>query len=232
VADLNDVQAAGITKIIGADTSGVEQTPVASTSAGALHTNLRDSSGTEIASSTTTPDITALGTVVRPLPYEPTSYSATSVAFVSAASATDVFTITGSASKTIRIHKVKVSGTTTSGSAIKITAQLIKRSTLDTGGTSVVATGVAHDSNSPSATAVVRHYTANPTTLGTTVGVLRADTVAFTGSGITGGVIEWNFEDFGQPVVLRGVAQNLAVNFSATTITGPVISISVEWSEI
>lgn len=47
MADLTDIQAAGVTKIVGADAVGVEQTPVQSTSQGGLHSNLRDAAGAE-----------------------------------------------------------------------------------------------------------------------------------------------------------------------------------------
>lgn len=55
MADLNESQAAGMTKVIGSDATGQEQTPVQSTSNGGLHTNLRDNSGAE------------LGTVANPI---------------------------------------------------------------------------------------------------------------------------------------------------------------------
>lgn len=170
--------------------------------------------------------------VVRPLPYEPQTYSAAASAFVPAATATDVWNFQGSGTKTIRIHKIKVTGTTTSGSAIKITISLIRRSAANTGGTSVVGTAVPHDSNNAAATAVVRHYTANPSALGTAVGTVRSDTTSFQGSGITAGVLEWDFEDGGQPLILRGTSQFLSIGFGSVTVTGGVVSISCEWSEV
>jgi hypothetical protein len=48
MADLSDVNASQSIKIIGSDSTGVEQTPVQSTSNGGLHTNLRNNAGTEI----------------------------------------------------------------------------------------------------------------------------------------------------------------------------------------
>jgi hypothetical protein len=48
MADINDTQAAGTVKIVGSDSTGVEQTPVQSTTSGALHTNLRTAAGVEI----------------------------------------------------------------------------------------------------------------------------------------------------------------------------------------
>ena len=169
---------------------------------------------------------------VRPVPYEPQTYSAGASAFVPAATATDVFLISGSATKVIRIHKINVSGTTTSGSPIKCTINLIKRSTANTGGTSVVSTNVPHDTSNAAASAVARSYTVNPT-VGTQVGIVRSVTNSFQAAGLTVGSIDFDFNnDGGQPVILRGVAENLAVNLNSTTITGGVISVSVEWSEV
>lgn len=59
MADLSGNEAAGTTKVIGSDASGVEQTPVQSTVNGGLHINLRNNSGTE------------LGTTLNPLKVDP-----------------------------------------------------------------------------------------------------------------------------------------------------------------
>jgi hypothetical protein len=182
--------------------------------------------------STGTPLLSDQAQIVRPLPYEPQTYSASASAFVPPASATDVFTIIGSATKTIRIHKIRVTGSTTAGGGIKTTFQLIKRSTLNTAGTRIVSTNTPHDSTNAAATANCGHYTVNPTVLGTSVGTVRSAHVAVTNTGLTGGDIEWNFEALGQPVVLRGVSEVLAINLNGVTIAGPIFSISVEWSEV
>lgn len=226
MADLSDIQAASVVKIVGSNSSGVEQTPVQSTANGGIHSNLRDGSGNELLGTKTS----ALSIpIVRS---EDQSYAAAAAAFVSAGSATDIYNVQGSASKTIKISKIKVSGTTTSGSAIKLTVSLIKRSSANTGGTSVVGTPVPYDSSNAVATAVVRHYTANPSAVGTPVGLIRAETLAITRSGLAGGVLEWNFTDGGQPVILRSASEFLSINFNGTSITGSVISISVEWTEV
>lgn len=212
MADLSDVQSAGPVKIVGSDSSGVETNPV----------------GAPI----TTPVLADPGLVVRPLPYEPQTYSATASNFVSAATATDVFNIIGSGSKTIRILKVRVTGSTTSGSAIKLNVMGIKRSAANTGGTRVVATMVPHDSTNAAATANVGHYTANPSGLGASVGTVRASHIGITQSGLTGGAVEWDFADGGQPIVLRGTSEQFCVNFNSTSVSGALISIIVEWSEV
>lgn len=61
------------------------------------------------------------------------TYAAAIVGLASVAAATDLFTITGSASKTVRITRVSISGLATSASAIAV--PLIKRSAANTGGT-------------------------------------------------------------------------------------------------
>lgn len=48
MADLNQLQATEATRIVGSDATGAEQTPVQATSAGGLHTNLRDNAGAEL----------------------------------------------------------------------------------------------------------------------------------------------------------------------------------------
>jgi hypothetical protein len=101
------------------------------------------------------------------------TYATTAVAFAYAASGTDIFTITGSATKTIRILRISVTGTQTTGAMRDVL--LIKRSAANTGGTSATPTIAPYDSNSSAATAVVRNYTANPSALGASVGTIRAE---------------------------------------------------------
>jgi hypothetical protein len=175
---------------------------------------------------------TPVGGVMSVQFVEPLTYSAAAT-FVSATAPTDIFLVTGSATKIIRIHKVKITATTTSGSAIKVNFQLLKRSTANVGGVVVVDTSVQHDSLDAAATAVVRHYTANPTTLGTLAGIIRADSNSVSPTGVGGGAIEWVFNEAAfKPIVLRGVNESLAVNLGSTSITGSMISISAEWSEV
>lgn len=160
-----------------------------------------------------------------------TSYSASVVGLVSVATATDIFTITGSATKTIRITRLEFSGTTTSGSGLGVNLSLIKRSTANSAGTSSASTVVPHDSSNAAATATVLSYTANPT-LGTTVGAVRTERYGFVTSGGSVTPLVWNFGDRpSQSIVLRGTSQVLAINLNSTSVTGPSISVSVEWTE-
>jgi hypothetical protein len=168
--------------------------------------------------------------VNSPIDGQRASYSM-SATVTTAATATDVVTITGSATKTVRVTLIRVSGLATT--AITTPVLLIKRSAANTGGTSAALTAVPHDSNNAAATATGLSYTANPTGLGAAVGTMRQDRLTFAVTASTADApLVW---DFGarpsQAVVLRGTTQVLAVNLNSTTITGGSISIDIEWTE-
>jgi len=159
------------------------------------------------------------------------TYSAVANGFVCAAAATDIFTIIGSATKTIKIVRIGISGTTTAGSGLSVSCVFVKRSTANTGGTSVVDTNVPFDSNNAAATAVVKHYTANPT-LGTIVGNVLGRRLTVNTVGALNDPFVFQYSNAtDQPLTLRGVTEQLSINFSGATITGPVITASVEWIE-
>lgn len=188
---------------------------------GSSHVVLYDSAGNEIVAA----DVVQVNTEGQK-----TTYSATMVGVAAAASATDIFTITGSGSKTVRVLKIGVSGVATAVGTQ--TVALIKRSTADTSGTSAAVTAVPHDSSNGAATATVLSYTANPT-VGTVIGTLRAAAIPFgAAAAVGGGEKEWMFaDDNDQAVVLRGTAQVLALNLNATILTGAVVTAWIEWTE-
>lgn len=159
------------------------------------------------------------------------TYGAAAHALTSAANATDIFTVTGSSSKTIRITRVLFSSTEGSNGIHLV--RFIKRSTADSGGTSSAITAVPYDSASAAATATVLAYTANPT-LGTAVGDLAAFTIQIPATNLNNSNYPWEFAYGTRPaqaIVLRGTEQVFAVNLDATTITNGSFNISVEWTE-
>lgn len=168
-------------------------------------------------------------TAVTPVDGYKATYSAAATAFAPAASATDVFTITGSASKTIRVTKIEMSATQTTAGNNEVL--LVKRSTANSGGTSATPTIVPHDSSSAAGTAVVRSYTANPTT-GTLVGAVASVKMFVSTTATENQKQIW---DFGirpsQAIVLRGTSQVLAINLNAATWTGGSISVYLEFTE-
>jgi hypothetical protein len=162
------------------------------------------------------------------------SYAAAISGLVPAASATDIFTITGSATKTVRVIRVEVSGIATT--ILDTSVALIVRSSADLTGTSTSPAAVPYDSTNAAATATIKAYTANPGTLGTTVGTIRSSKLLFNLAAPTAGSESGRLiEDFGdrptQAVVLRGVAQVLAVNLAGVTVAGGSVDISIEFTE-
>lgn len=215
-AAAGSVSSVNLSQIAG---NAVQATPA---SHGQLAVTIYDSSGNEILSSTPV-QVDGTGLLA--------TYSANVTGLVAVASATDIFTITGSASKTVRIRRIGVSGIATA--AISAIVQLTKRSTANTAGTSGAATAVSHDSTNAAATATVLSYTANPTT-GTLVGAIRSAYLGLSGtSGLIGGSVqEWIFSTaYDQSVTLRGVAQVLAINLNGVTVTGGNFNCWVEWTE-
>lgn len=160
------------------------------------------------------------------------TYRAAAVGLATAASATDVFIINGSASKTIRVTRVWVGGTIATTAAY-VDISLIKRSTANTGGTSSATAVVPLDSAYAAGTAVVLQYTANPTT-GTAVGPIAACRYAAALTGTEALEVNYEFkfgDDNGSACVLRGTAQGLAVSFNTGPANAGTFDIWVEWTE-
>jgi hypothetical protein len=152
------------------------------------------------------------------------TYSA-SASFVPVASATDIAILPGSASKTIKVLRVKLQLSSTSTTAQNIVAQLIKRGAANTGGTSSAMTVVPHNSGNTTATAAPLTYTANPT-INNTVGAVdtgivstqQAPTAGTAGYPQNEWVVDYTAPGM-QPIVLSGVAQGLAVNLGGVTVS-------------
>lgn len=162
-------------------------------------------------------------------PGQRVTYSATKVGFGPASSATDFLVITGSASKPVRVNSIRCNGVSTAAAAALI--QVVKRSAADTG-TRVAMTAVPLNSISPAATAVVGTYAANPT-LGAAVGTVAAgllQTTTLASNALAAPDLVFDFSN--QSVILNGVAQILALNANAASLSaGAAINCAVNWSE-
>lgn len=159
------------------------------------------------------------------------TYAAATVHVAISPLATDVFTITGSGTKTVKITKVEMSGAVATAGII--TVQVVKRSTANSAGTSSAGVAVPYDSNSAAATATTLLYSVNPT-LGTLVGavVYKRLFVPATTSVADGNYQTlWSLERAVQPITLRGTGQVLAINFAGVTPTGGAYSFGFEWTE-
>ena len=175
----------------------------------------------------TTPGTTNLVSLGNPS----TTYSATISGLALAALATDVFTITGSATKTIKITKIYFNALQTTASQVIV--MLLRRSTADTLGTSTAPAIATSDTANAAATAVVAAYTANPTT-GTLLGNVYSQRVFVPGAATATDAQGMSvvFGDVGQQyMTLRGVAQQFCVNLAGITVTGGSANISIEWTE-
>lgn len=148
-------------------------------------------------------------------------YSAAVNAITPPATPTDMVTIIGSATKTVRVLQIELFSTQTLAGTN--TFFIVKRSAADTGGTSATPTIVPHDSGSAAATAVVRSYTANPAALGAVVGTVqlaRITTPAPAGAGPEGYLFDFMKSGIDSGIVLRGVAETLALNFNGAALPG------------
>jgi hypothetical protein len=153
-----------------------------------------------------------------------------------AATPTDVAILTGSASKTIKVTRVRVTVSTTAASLIEY--RLVFRS----GGTqSAVNTAFAAATHAgpfdslDAASSVITAglagvYTSNPASTGTVVGIIDDWTL----TSVTGGTVNLVYECSlpTKCITLRGVAQVLAVNGNGHTLaTGEKFGVEFSWTE-
>lgn len=159
-------------------------------------------------------------------------YCASTPVFTTAASATDIFNFKGSSTKTIYVRRIywRQSSYASSGNH---SAYLVKRSTANSGGTSSAITAVPLDSNFSSATASGVYYTANPSSLGASVGTIAHTWLLGSNYPINQpGMALFDSTKGGSPIVLRGTSESVSVNYNGVTDpmgTGAVVDI--EWSE-
>jgi hypothetical protein len=148
-----------------------------------------------------------------------------------ASGAVPLFSVTGSATKIVRINRIRMSVSAATGSAGD--AVLWRLSALS-GGTASAGTAAKMDINNAAATAVFNRWTVAATTA-TTVAVLSCERYEI----ITAGVavptpyIEWLFGDnHGQELVLRGTSDFIGLFLSAAAlVTTPTGDFWVEWTE-
>jgi len=154
------------------------------------------------------------------------------VAFTPIASATaPTVSITGSATKTIRITRIVFSASAATGTICDI--QLLRYSALTGGTPNSQAANVAKlDSNNAAQTAVVNQWSAAATTA-TSAGILNSKRFEIVTAAVSvqPGEIEWKFGDNNeQGLVLRGTGEFAGIRLSAVGTT-PVGDCWVEWTE-
>lgn len=157
------------------------------------------------------------------------TYSASFTNIAPALLATDILQIAGAAGKTIYISKIIITGTQTTAGVVNL--QLIKRSTLNSGGTSATLTNVPHDGNDAAASAVVRTYSANPTT-GTAIGALRSEKFYLGTATLQPQSITWTFGNGTKYPILRSATDGICLSLVGMTVAGGSISGYIEWMEL
>ena len=143
---------------------------------------------------------------------------------------TDLVTLQGSASKTIAIKHVLVSGKSTSGGA-SCDVSIMKRTAADSGGTKGTTPVITQfDSTDAAPTATPAYYTAAPT-VGT--GTVIEDRILNKGAAGSAGLIDVTFSNRNdKQLKLHGTSEFMALYFnSATVTTGDLVSVTIEFEE-
>lgn len=174
---------------------------------------------------------------------EPTAKATYMAAFNNAtlaASCTDFLTITGSGTKTVKVLKIAILPSETSSGAVALPEYLlIKRSTAGSGGTSSTLTNVPLDSASAAGSATVKLFSANPT-VGTAIGTISVKHCGGMSTAFNQAVgghnpegLMFDYTITGQPIVLRGTSEQVAVNLGGITQPGssPKMAGYVIWTE-
>lgn len=167
------------------------------------------------------------------------TYSAVALALPPAASATDIACIAGSATKTVYINHIGISGV--AGTLVTAPFTILRRAAVDTGGTAATTTAnwantiAENDTNNPSPTATLISYSANPTINDTSPTYLRSRSVtlptAAAGTVTVPGVYDWDPTSFGERPTLRGAAEQICINLNATSVASGLLQLSIEWTE-
>lgn len=159
------------------------------------------------------------------------TYSATAL-LTSQASSTDICSLSGSATKNVRVRRAIISGF--SATAVSEPISIVRRSTQNTGAGAAMVKAVYDTTNSltnaaNSSTVALAEIWTSPT-VGTLVSQLADIYVSFGLSTSANSAYTFNFGDLGSPVVLRGVAQNIAMNLNGNVFTGS-LTCTWEWTE-
>jgi hypothetical protein len=153
-------------------------------------------------------------------------------AFTPVATPTTMVQVTGSATKTISVKRIRVDLTGTAAGKVNIAWR--RRSTAGaTGATETAITPLKHSGSTAATAAVVAISVANYTTPGTVVAVGGACYLGLTASGAVS-FIEWIFGDKGEAaLVLSGVSDFLTIDGEGSTVptTGTlnIEIVTTEW---
>lgn len=199
-----------------------------------------------LSDSSKSPKVSLLDGTGSPSPINPArqgnlaTYVSSASGYTAYATPQDMLTISGSATKIVRVINMRLLMQSTTGTLI--TLFFLKRSTANTGGTATNPTGIPLDSASAAATAVLNLYTAAPTP-GTSLGTINYQQLLTAATTAAPSVFQLvalasllNAQQtpnaFMQPLTLRGVAQSLCINFAGAALpAGSTFGYEVTWTE-
>jgi len=190
-------------------------------------------------------DVVSTGKSLKVIPYRVNdkknapskfTYDAAIPAFQPPGNPNDVAVIIGSSSKVVKVTRIRIY-TTQNTTGIN-SWFLLKRITPNVGGTFTVRTDTQRSIfDSPAATAIVLNYTAEPTTLGVSVGFIRTSKLRSPSPSAVSSASEnsviWDTDDLqSHPIVLRGPYESLCINFNgAARPAGLSFQGSITWTE-
>jgi len=168
------------------------------------------------------------------------TYSAVALALPPAASATDIACIAGSSTKIVIVRRVTVTGT--AGTLVTAPFTMVRRTSVDSGGTAATTTAnwantiSQRDSSDAAASATLISYSANPTINDTSPTYIASAhlTIPVTSAGTVTNPIVWEFDtpfSFVKGVVLRGAAQQACINLNGVSVSSGLLHISIDWTE-
>jgi hypothetical protein len=205
------------TNVIGGVNNAIAQTDPANGSASAQGTNGEPNMGTD----------NNLWVAVQPS-LRPASYVA-SKSFAGS-STTDNAVLPGNATNTVLVTRIIVSCVQTT--AVNLTVNIIKRSAADSGGTSTAMTVVPDDSTFTGGSSAPLSYTGTGPSVGAAVGNVDTYQLGCLAPATASPNDIYILDRRLKPIVLRGTAQQLAVNMGSAAITGGNLTVTFEWEEV
>lgn len=192
------------------------------------------------------PLITAGG--IAGIPANAATYAAVIAGYAAYPTPTDMFRISGSGTKTVAVSRLAILLGATATSVLAANLDFIKRTAANTGGTpTAFAAPCQADSLDAAPTATLETYAAAPSALGAGAifrriinpSALAVATVAPVPYTIDGGAASSQgapaahlVVDLAKPVILRGAAQGLCLNFNSVALpAGFTATILCEWIE-
>ncbi len=178
--------------------------------------------------------------VIQGIQNQQQTYTAGFIGLVPPASATDTICIAGSATKTIAVTRIQLSGS--AGTLVSVPITLVRRVTVATGGTAASTTAnpanniAKHAVGNATATAVPISYTAVPTITDSSPTYLQSQSLTFpvTSAGTSIAPLDWRYGNIAtgeQPLYLSGTAAQLCLNFNTISISSGVLNGSLTWYE-